>query len=271
MDIIKENKKIIILLLVILFIIILFVIWFPEKNVELSNYNEFSEQEVDARVSKLYGDELLYSFYANDNEKLVSKVSSDFLKYIDVTEDDYSNWLNSNGFNTTNVKFNKTTKHAYNDTTIYTIDCIFDEENKKINIIELYPEQWCYTIGTFIDFYNLAIEEKKDNYGAIINSIYQDLEYVQLDCSLYVDNNSQNHIDVTKSDSVKLNLSNKKSFIMATNNINFEEKIVDNKKYVNFKCIFNLPIDSQSTITSISFSGFSINGQDVSLDIKWIK
>ena len=57
-----SNKKIFVLLLVISVIIVLCAIWLPKKDVELSHYKQFSDEEIDAKVSKEYGNDLLYSF-----------------------------------------------------------------------------------------------------------------------------------------------------------------------------------------------------------------
>ncbi len=269
MNILKENKKIFVLLLVISVIIVLCVIWLPKKDVELSHYKQFSDEEIDAKVSKEYGNDLLYSFYSQNEEYLTNKVLQSFLEFNNISKNDYFNWLKNNGFDTYNIKFGKTTKHTYKSTNIYSISCNFGDVNKNINIIETAPENWHYTIGSFVDFYNVPIKENGDSCGVIVNSIYQDLEYVELDCSLYVDDNDYSIIDVTQSDSVILTLSDKSSIIMATNNINFDEHILDNKKYIEFKCIFNIPIDLQDTITLIKFNTFSINEKDISINIKW--
>lgn len=271
MNIFNENKKLFIFLFIVAVIIIICVIWLPDKDIALSHYTELKENDVDERVSKQYGNDLLYLFYAQDTDVLSSKVLPNFLEYLGISKTDYSSWLKANGFNTYNIKFGSTVKHTYNGTNIYSISTIFEGVEKDINIIEKAPEEWYYTIGTFVDFDSSVIKQEKYTCGVVINSIYQDLEYIELDCSMYVDNNGYDTIDITNVDAVKLNLSNKSSFIMATNNVNSDEFVLNNKKYVNFKCIFNIPIDSQDTISSIDFNGFYVDGEDVSINVEWNK
>lgn len=271
MNVIQENKKIFILLFIVAIIIIVCILWLPEKDIELSHYEVLTDTDVDERVSKQYGNDLLYMFYSQDNDALSAKVMPSFLEYLDISKSNYSNWLKANGFDTYSIKFGNTTKHSYDNINIYSISTIFDGVEKKINIIEKEPENWYYTIGTFVDFDSSVIKQEKYTCGVIVNSIYQDLEYVELDCSMYVDDNGYDTIDITDVDSVKLNLTDKSSFIMATNNVNSDEFVLNNKKYVNFKCIFNIPIDYQDTISSIDFNGFYVDGEDVSINVNWNK
>lgn len=243
--------------------------WLPEEDIILSHYTELTDLDVDEIVTKQYGNDLLYAFYTKDKESLTAKVLPSFLEYVDVDSSDYFNWIMSEGFDTYSIKFGDTKKLTYNNTNIYSISTTFAGVQKNINIIEKSPENWYYTIGTFVDYDTTTIEKKQNSYGVIINSIYQDLEYIELDCALHVDNNGYDYINIVRADSIKLTLSDKSSFIMATNNVNFDEFTVGNDKYVKFKCIFNIPVEYQSSISSIDFNTFYVDGENASISVNW--
>ena len=253
MEFINENRKIFTILFIIAIIIIIAILWFPEKDIELSHYNDLSSTEIDQKVSKQYGDELLYSFYSQNISSLIENISSEYLEYNGISNQNYENWLSENEYLTMNIKFNSTTKYEYENINIYSIDAIFNGNSRKVNIIETYPEQWYYTFDTFVFFRNNVLKNEKENYGAIINSIYQDLNYIEFDCSIYINMENYDTIDFTKSDSIKLVMNDGTSVIMATNNALVNELIKDNIEYFNTKCVFNIPINLQKEIDSIVF------------------
>lgn len=267
MEILVQNKKIFTILFVIAVIIIIFIIWFPKKDNELSKYKELSILEIDEIASKQYGNTLLYQFYSQDIENLREKISSDYLEYNGISKNQYESWLNENKMLTANIKFNNTTKYTYKNINIYAIDAIFDGNTRKVNIIETYPEKWYYTFDTFIEFHKKAIIEEKENYGAIVNSIYQDINYIDFNCSVFINEKSNYDVNLTRSDSVKLIMKDGSSFVMATNNYTSEYTIINGKKYYNIKCLFNVPIDYQSEIERMIFYTFEINNDTEIIEI----
>ena len=267
MELLIQNKKIFAILFVIAVIIIIIVIWFPKEDNELSKYREISTLEIDETASKQYGNTLLYQFYSQDIEALTEKISSSYLEYNGISNNEYEAWLYDNNYITTNIKFNNTTKYTYKDVNIYSIDAIFNGSTKKVNIIETYPEKWYYTFDTFIEFQDKSIIEEKENYGAIINTIYQDINYIDFNCSVFVNEKSNYDVNIVRSDSIKLVMEDGSSFIMATNNYTSEHNIINGKKYYNINCLFNIPIDYQAEIEKIIFNTFEINNDTEIIEI----
>lgn len=262
-----EHKKTINILLIISIIIIVAVIWWPEDDIELSYYNVLSEEDIDSSVTQEYGNELFEALYLGDMKLLNEKKSDEYLEYNAIQTGYYESWLRENGIFSNNITFNATKKYNYGDTVIYSVDATFSGNSKRINIIETYPEQWYYTFDTFVSFKDILRTVETEEYGATVNSIYQDLNYIQFDCSVFVNEKDKITLDISKSDSVKLIMKDKSSFIMATNNFSSESTLINGKEYINLKCIFNVPITSQSNISSVVFNTFNINNEVESLKI----
>jgi len=267
LEILSENKKIIIILFIAAILIIIGVIWIPKKDIELSHYTEISRTERDKMVIKQYGDELKFALFSNDVDFLNSNVVDSYLVFNHINKTDYYNWLVNNNIITTNVKFGQTTKYEYDMQNIYSIEATLNGDSQRINIIEEYPERWKYSFGTFINYTNDEIKKQYDEYGVTIDSIYQDINYIKLNISLNVAKKDGKYLDISKSDSIKLVTNNTTSIIMATNDYTSETNIINGREYVTIECIFNISISDQDNIETIKIDAFKINNEEKNIKI----
>lgn len=266
LDIIIENKKIFFVLLIIILIITIVIIWIPEDDIRVGKYKELKQEEIDKKAIKQYGDEMQLALYTNDVDFLKKKVSSNYLKYIGLDYSEFNNWLKENSIVTASIVLGQTIKYKYGDVNIYSIGARLDGKNQTINIIETSPEKWNYTFDTFYDYRNIAIRKDYASYGVMINSIYQDMNYIKFDVKLYVENDTDNNVVLSKSDSIKLVMEDNSSFIMATNNNTSESIVADGRKYTSLECLFNIPLENQINIDKIVFNVFNVD--DVEKNIK---
>lgn len=267
LEIINENRKIFGFLLVVAIIIIIIIIWIPEKDIKLSKYDKITEEEIDKKAIKQYGDELQFAIYSGDSEFLKNNVVYEYLDYTGLSTIDYYDWLVENNVITSNISLGETTKYEYGNKNIYSIEALLNGIPNRINIIEEYPERWKYTFGTFVNYISSKKERQTNDYGVVINNIYQDINYISFNISLNIVKNYNNYIDLSKSDSIKLIMSSGNSIIMATNDYTSEENIINGRTYITSECIFNLPISDQNNISSIKFDSFVLNGEEKSLEI----
>lgn len=255
MEILNEYKKIIIFAMSVFCIIIVYLVFFNKEHGK--KFDRFKESQVDSQLSGQYITELIKALSTSNVEFVKSKVEKNYLTYLNISENDFNNYLIEQKLYTNNVKIIKTQKIKYNDIVIYRYTILFNGLEKQINIIETYPEKWVYTLDNFMNYQTQFIRnENNQGYGAIINSIYQDINYIEFKCTVYVDESSEYELNTARSDSIKLLLEDGSSFIMATNNFSSEYSIIGGKKYFDIDCIFNIPIGSQDKIKSIVFNNF---------------
>jgi len=266
MEVFRENKKIILVIFFIVSILVIFLVFFREES-NGNKYKKFEKSEVEEFFAKEYFNKLQIALSINDKSFLTSKVNLEYLSYLDFNNSDFSKMLEEREFCTNNIQVLESRKTEYGANNIYMYDVLLNNTLNRINIIESYPEQWTYTLDTFIGFDSKAIVKEKNGYGVVINSIYQDINYIVFDCSLYVEENESNNINTALSDGIKLVMQDRSSLIMATNNYTSECSIINGRKYVNLKCIFNVPISSQYNINSIVFDSFYVHNDNKSVEV----
>lgn len=269
-DIIQENLKYIVvfgIIYVITTIIILTIIWMPEKEApEHAKYIEVNDKEVDAKASKLYIDKLIEMYEFKDSGSLYRVLDRSYKEYTRQYTQDIKKEVEK--LDVTKIKVESVEKHYIKNTVIYSSEISFGKDKRSINIIENYPGDFTYTLGTFYKYIYKSKNYSKDGVGFFIKNIYQDLKYLEINLEVY--NNSKESI-IVKMESptdVMLVLNDGKTISMNNLSIAKKDEMIKVGSKLKKQLIFNIPIGVQGQIEKIKFNNIIINNSQKALEFK---
>ena len=280
---IKNRKKFIIsTILISTFIIIVTIIFLVNyfNNSELRSINIYDNNGNKVKSNKLYNIEKYESYNnegqnivemtqdpyfaevetllnVNNVDKLYSKMNKDFLQNNNLNENNFRNYLESNGYI---GKFPSASSMTYcvqkNGDCIFRVKCFNDERRKYyVNLIE--KKAFDYTID-FTQDYVPTTDEKVYNINSQ-NLNYEVTELYRKDSSIALQIKITNYSDkevefyFNSISDIELNLENKGKVRQATSELSSTKYIINKNSYIIKKLYFPLDMQYHSKIKGITF------------------
>ncbi len=258
---VQENMKIIVVFGIIYLIIIIAIlsfIWSPDKKApEFANYTMVGSEGSDKLAVKKYTDEIVEGYQLKDSTFLYEKTADGYWNYTGETSQELIKQMNK--LDTENVKIGSAKKYISGNTNVYVLDISFGSETKKLNLIEDYPGNYKYSLGTFYKYITNSKNNEINSVGYFVKSIYQDMNYIELNLEIYNNNKESVSVKMQSPSDVELNLSDGKSISVSNTSVSSGDEEIKSGSKMNKKILFNMPLEQQAKIESISLNSVYIN------------
>lgn len=261
----KKNFKILASIYIVIVILVLLWIWWPESVQEVATYEPYNETEKNREMVE---------YYLNFVEDLKSYGTEEVLEeYIDYGYLKYTNTKLNEAINKLKATDNSYVLNSFEvyqngESRIYSMSLPSGSESLKINIVEKeYPYNFYITYGSFVAYSDLWY------YGSItgakikITGTYQTLDYIEYELTIENIDYEKLTLDFTKATNFKLT-----SEDGGTVNLNMVQSTQDRVSIskgetTKVKLVFNVGIEEQSGISSLSISDITCDALTKTVEI----
>lgn len=261
----KKNFRILAFIYIVIVILVLLWIWWPKSTQEVASYEPYNETTKNKEM---------VNYYLNFVDNLKRYGTEDvFEDYIDYGYLKYTNTKLSEAINKL-----KATDDSYvlenfevyknGDSHIYSMSIPSGSNSLKINIVEKnYPYNFCITYDTFVAYSDLWNYGSMD--GAVVKTTgtYQTLDYIEYELTVENVNYENLTLDFTKATNFKL--VTEEGSAVSLNMVQSSQGKVSAAKgeTTKVKLVFDIEIEEQSNLASISISGITADALTETVEI----
>lgn len=257
-------KHIIILVFSLVTIIVLIVNF--GYRVNIAHYDVMTTDEIDEIASESYIHQFLEHVENKNYDILYSKLSNGYILYNNLEYKDFVNKidkeLGNNSLSITNIN-----KSTFDTNVIYSYSLKIGGNDKILNIVEEKPNVWSYSFDNLYNYKTTNYSNEYNDIFVMIDSVYQDVEYIKLTC--YINNRSNIELDINseKISSIQLVLDSGEKINMATTYIDESTSIVRPNTMSSRTFEFDIGLDYQSKIDYVIFNNFEVDGNIIDFKV----
>ena len=265
-----NNKKHLLIALIAYVIVtlgIIVYIWWPEQK----DYLEYESVDITAKqqsLSQSYIDEISLLFRTGDKQAIKDLISNDYTKYVDKSKDEIVSELEKNGFFSLYSEIRGVDLYVDGNTYVYTTTIYYENNSKKINIVETYPHNYTLVFDDFYKYDEINKSVTKQNIKFTIVDVYRNLKYIQMNVKIENQNSSYARFDFNSSSGVQAVLKDGKKydFVNLVSTSNYED--VESNMTINKVFVFEVPAQLQNNIEYIVFNGVVMEFSTADLKIE---
>ena len=267
-DLFKNNKRLLFftfILYIILMIVIIIFIWKP-KEVTYGKFDIINATEKATNDGKSYINKITLFLKSKSKGDLEKLISPEYINYTGKSAaeivEDLSNLMGSG------ARCEGFVLYQDGDTYIYTTTINSNGATKKLNIIEQKPYEYTIAFDNFYKYRNTSRTYSDNNIDFRINSIYNNLGYMQYNMS--ITNNNIADVTLNFNDSSRIALVTTSQQVYYLENVTSMDKstILSNGVTMEKSLVFGIPVQNQSDISYIVFRDAIVNNQTTKITIE---
>ncbi len=263
----KKNLIIVSAIYFIVVIVMLFIIWKPESVKDVAKYTEYNEEKKNKEMLEYYLNIIEYLKQSDDMELLSNFFDTNYLDYANITLDYAIDKLKNinNNYNVSNFEVYK-----YGDNVVYSVVLPFGNDKIDLNIIEKeLPYNFSIAYGSYVDSSNTTAYGLLKGSAIKVVNTYHDLNYLEYTLEITNEEYTKLTLNFLNSNNVYLEYGdNEKVYIDMVHSEKGKLEIEPDQTK-RFKLRFNMPIQEQVNIKSISIGSVENNGKTYSSTIKF--
>ena len=268
-EVVYDKKKLIPLLIlyIVVSLIVLVIIWWPKPK----DYISYEPVDISAKKTQLAGfymNEISTIFKQAKKNELSRLISYDYREYVGKSTSEIIASLEEDGFLQNDITIRDMTVYVDDETYVYTTTIYAGQKSKKVNVIEKTPYNYSIVFDDFYSFENTSKTTKKQDIKFTIESIYKNLNYIEIDMKIENLNKSYAKFDFSSATAVQAILEDGTKYPLA-NAISSEANTnIESNTTVNKSFVFNIPAQLQEGIKYIVFNGVTIEFATTNISVE---
>lgn len=268
-NLLGKNKKALFIFLVvyiIIMLVVLGVIWWPEKESRFKyEYVDISAKKEE--IAQQYMNDIALLFKLEDTEVIKDKIDNTYVDFLGESKDKLIERLKAEGYFSLYANMKGMDVYTDGNTYVYSTTIYRNNNSRKLNIIETYPYEYTITFDDFYKYQKVNKTTKVENINFTINSIYNNLKYVEVDMKIQNLNDVYARFNFNNAVSVQAVLIDGKKY-SAANLISTEDYTnIEKNTTINKKFVFEIPAQLQDGIEYIVFNNVKLEFSTINMKV----